>query len=57
MRNIYLEAIRKLPESYIEEKTDLTWFGNMVLVSNPSLLPMAYNGTEWENIELNNETT
>lgn len=51
MNKLFLQALRVLPEEYIDDKTTTAVFGeNTVVAANPRLQPITYNrNTEkWE---------
>lgn len=52
MTRRYLEAIRALPECYVEEGTQVKEFLGigLIVAAHPNLVPMAYNGKTWDEV-------
>ena len=52
-KKIYLEAIRALPEKWVDDKTRIIiWMSNVVVAANPKYAPMKYSGGVWRDIEV-----
>lgn len=52
-RKIYLQAVRDLPEEWIDEKTDLTIWGEIIVAANPKYIPMRYyEDGKWNQIDI-----
>ena len=52
-KKLYFEAIRALPEEWVDDKTRITiWMSNVVVAANPNFAPMKYSGGEWNKIEV-----
>ena len=52
-RKLYFEAIRALPEKWIDDKTVITtWQKNVVVAANPEYAPMKYADGKWEALEV-----
>ena len=50
-RKLYFEAIRALPEKWIDDKTVITtWQKNVVVAANPKYAPMKYVDGKWRDI-------
>jgi hypothetical protein len=52
-KKLYLEAIRALPEEWVDDETMITvWMSNVVVAANPKFAPMKYSDGEWRDIEV-----
>ena len=52
-RKLYIQAIKKLPEEFVDEGTRITTFDdNIVYAANPKFVPIVFNRSENEWKEL-----
>ena len=52
-KKLYLQAIRSLPEKWVDDKTRITiWMSNVVVAANPKFPPIKYSGGVWNEIEV-----
>ncbi len=57
-RKLYFEAIRALPEKWIDERTMITvWRGNTAVAVHPDFKPMEYINGVWREIEIKVEVS
>ena len=52
-RKLYLQAIKKLPDNFIDEETRITTFEGNVYAANPKFCPMVFyeSKNEWEDMK------
>lgn len=52
-KKLYLQAIRALPEKWVDDETLITiWMSNVVVAANPKYAPIKYSGGVWNEIEI-----
>jgi hypothetical protein len=53
MNRLYYEALKYLPDEYIDDETLICIYcGVIIVASNPRLKPIFYKSREWKEIDL-----